>query len=678
MCIGPPELPVPFLVRSSRKKDGKAERFRGPLCCQFRKQDLELSRTGGVRRSCAISRRDPPIEKRGPGGSRSPGSRPTGDDVRDKTHGAKLYRNTVSYVGGLIAVAGIVLMALSFVFDLGAARPNPYIGIFTYVIAPAFLLAGLVVFLYGLRRESRRRRRVGSEEALPYPRVDLNDPRQRRICTLVVAGGALMAMLLAFTSYKAYLFTDSTTFCGKVCHRVMQPEYTAYLSGPHARVACVNCHVGPGVPWYVKSKISGIPQVFAVLFDTYPRPIPVPIRNLRPAREICEECHWPQKFYGAQLMQYPHFRYDEKNTPEQISLLVRTGGGTPNLGENAGIHWHMVIDNKIGFKATDRQQERIPWVRAEHRDGSVEVYEDTRVSREKPDGLPVRSMDCMDCHNRPSHVFLPPETAVDKAMEGGNISPDLPWIKKIAVDALTKGYRAGQDVHRAIREPIEAYYARNYPGGGDRKASVDSAIATITRIYGQNVFPSMNVDWKTYPNHIGHRNWPGCFRCHDGFHRTSSGKTLTSACSVCHTAPQRGRLLPLGAAPMVSSEPWHPFPLNGKHGRILCNLCHQAGYRPVDNCVSCHGLSASAPMMSGGCNICHLEEGEAKPLADCSSCHRAPAGLHRTAGHKAAECTACHAPHLWKVIARKTCLSCHGDKKDHNAPAFCGDCHEFR
>ena len=588
-----------------------------------------------------------------------------------------LYRNTVSYFGGLIVAISILLMAFAFVLDFSSKRPSPYIGIFTYMIAPGFLSLGILVFLYGLRRESRRRRRVGSEEALPYPRLDLNDTHQRRIFTLALAGGSLLAILLALTGYNGYLFTDSTTFCGRLCHQVMKPEYTAYMNGPHARVTCVNCHVGPGVPWYVKSKLSGVPQVIAVLSGTYSRPIPVPIRNLRPAREICEECHWPQKFYGAQLMQYPHFRYDEKNTPEQIGLVVRTGGGTPNLGENAGIHWHMIVDTKVSFKATDRQQENIPWVRVERRDGSVAVYEDSRVSDKDLRGLPVKVVDCMDCHNRPSHVFLPPETAVDKAMEGGNIPVNLPWIKKLAVDALTKDYRAEKDVHTAIRAYIEGYYGKNYPKVMDQKVLIDKAISALTEIYDQNVFPSMNVNWTTYPNHIGHRNWPGCFRCHDGFHRTASGKTLIYSCSVCHTAPQRGPLLPLGATPLASNEPWHPLPLNGKHSQILCNLCHRAGYQPPDSCISCHKFSESAPMMSSGCGTCHLKEGEVKPLASCASCHGTLGGLHRTGAHVGAGCTACHTPHTWKVTTRETCLGCHGDRKNHNAPAFCGECHKF-
>ncbi|MGZ3593712.1 MAG: cytochrome c3 family protein, partial [Syntrophales bacterium] len=353
-----------------------------------------------------------------------------------------LYRNTISYFGGLIIIVSLVLILLFLLLSFSLKAPSPYIGIFTYLIFPALLTCGILIFIYGLFRESRRRRRLGAAEALPFPIINLNNPLHRKRFALILTGGSLLGILFAFVNYNAYLFTDSNTFCGRLCHSVMKPEYTAYLNGPHARVPCVDCHVGTGVSWYVKSKISGVPQVLAVWFNTYSRPIPVPIKNLRPARETCEECHWPQKFYGAQLMQYPYFRYNEQNTPEQISLLVRTGGGNPNLGEYAGIHWHMAISEKVYFKAIDPGLQQIPWIKVVLNDGSEIVFKDkaANLSDDELEKLPVHFMDCMDCHNRPSHVFLPPETAVDQAMAAHNIPPELPWIKKLALDALVKNY----------------------------------------------------------------------------------------------------------------------------------------------------------------------------------------------------------------------------------------------
>lgn len=597
-----------------------------------------------------------------------------------KHDGKSLYRNSLSYFGGLIVIGSAFLMLFALIAQFSLKQPSPYIGIFTYMIFPAFLTFGAVLFLYGMRRESLRRRRMDTTEALPYPRLDLNDPRQRKRFGYVLIGGGLLAVLMALVGYNAFLFTESVTFCGRICHTVMEPEYTAYLHSPHARVRCVDCHVGSGAKWYVKSKFSGVRQVFAVILHTYETPIPVPVQNLRPARETCEECHWPQKFYGAQLIQTPHYRYDEKNTPEQISLLVKTGGGNSKLGENAGIHWHMLIENQVTFAATDRQLQHIPWISVRSREGKVTVFEDksSGLAEAQMAALPRHVMDCMDCHNRPTHIFPPPEAAVDKAMQGGIVQASLPWIKKLAVDALVRDYKNGAEAHKGIHNAIITFYQQKYPEViKNRMAQVEESIDAICAIYDRSVFPAMKVNWTTYTSNIGHRNWPGCFRCHDGNHVSQDGKVLSNKdCTLCHTMPQRGPMMPLGAAVPASKENWHPFELTGKHAEILCSRCHAAGFRPPIDCAECHKLNASAPMMDD-CSNCHGQPGVKLPVADCKGCHDSLGGLHLKGGHPDASCTDCHQPHLWKVTARATCLQCHDDKKDHNAPQRCGDCHDF-
>ena len=259
-----------------------------------------------------------------------------------------------------------------------------------------------------------------------------------------------------------------------------------------------------------------------------------------------------------------------------------------------------------------------------------------------------------------------------KAMAGGNISPKLPWIKKLALDALVKNYEDTTEVHWTkcvcLSKDITL---NNYPDVlKHQKAQVTQAIDTIFTIYDRNVFPTMKVNWTTYPNNIGHRNWPGCFRCHNDRHVSQTGKVLTSACPVCHTMPQRGPLLPLGATTPASTEPWHPWPLKGKHERILCNLCHRAGYRPPLDCISCHKISTSAPMMSMACKTCHLKEAEVQPMVNCRSCHGNLKGLHKKGEHGKVSCTVCHVPHTWKITSRETYLTCHPDKKSHHVPNF--------
>lgn len=593
----------------------------------------------------------------------------------DKKHRTPpLYHNSVSYFGFLVMLVSIMLIIFLLLVNLGLS--SPYIGIATFLVLPLGIVLGLLVLLYGMRRESLRRRKEGVDH-VAYPRLDLNDSKQRRWFALVLVGGSLVGVILAFVGYRGYQFTESVTFCGEVCHTVMQPEYTAYLNGPHARVPCVECHVGEGVSWYVKSKLSGVRQVVAVTLDTYQRPIPTPIENLRPARETCEECHWPAKFYGAQLIQNPHFRYDKENTPEQMSLLVKTGGGARQLGEMAGIHWHMIIDNTVEFRATDRHLQDIPWVKVTHHDGTETIYQakDSELKPEQLGALETHTMDCMDCHNRPSHIFHPPEQAIDLAMQSNEISPDLPWIKKVAVDALVAPYDDTEQAHAGIENAIAGYYQKQNLVDGN-KSKIDQAVKVAQGIWDRSVFPAMNVNWKSYPMNIGHRNWPGCFRCHDGNHVAEDGTVLTHSCTACHTMPQRGPLQPLGSSAPESTENWHPWKLEGKHAQILCNECHAAGFRPPLECATCHGFKQDAPMMDMGCDSCHQRSQYVQPLEDCTSCHTVT-GLHQEGGHPDASCTDCHKPHTWLVTKRETCLQCHEDKKEHNAPTFCGECHEF-
>ena len=595
--------------------------------------------------------------------------------------GSGLYRNPLSYLGGLVVISSALLIVFSLALSLAMKQGSPYLGILTYLVFPAFLAFGVLLVIVGIRRESRRRRRLGAEAPPAYPALNLNDAGQRRKFSYAVMVAFSLLILLAIVSYNAFNFTESVTFCGRVCHTVMQPEFTAYLSSPHARIRCVDCHVGSGASWYVKSKLSGARQVLAVTFHTYSTPIPVPVRNLRPARETCEECHWPQKFYGAQLIQNPHFRYDEKNTPEQISLLVKTGGGSPKLGQNAGIHWHMIIENKVLFTALDEQLQQIPWISVTGPDGKKHQYFSNAygVSREKASALPPYVMDCMDCHPRPTHLFQPPEGAVDRAMSSGLISASLPWIKKVAVDALVRDYRDRDAAHAGMREEILGFYTKSYPAiRAAHAAELDEVVRRVTEIYDRSVFPEMKVNWKTYGSNIGHRNWPGCFRCHDGTHVNEEGKVLSKECTVCHTMPQRGPLSPIGTEMPESTQNWHPWELKGKHAAMLCNRCHAAGYRPPSNCAECHKLDASAPMMASGCDACHVNEQDVKPINDCKTCHDSLPQLHTKGGHPDASCTDCHQPHVWKVTGRDVCLACHDDKKDHYKDGGdCTSCHEF-
>lgn len=590
-----------------------------------------------------------------------------------------LYRNFISYLGLIIIFINLCLIIATLVWKYSIKTSSPYIGIFSFLIFPFFILIGFLIFLFGMYKESQRRKKYHLE-AVPYPVVDLNLPEHRKKFLKVTLFGSFILIILGFAGYNGFLFTESVTFCGRICHKVMEPEYQAYLKSPHARVTCVDCHVGKGATWYAKSKISGVKQIFATIFNTYEKPIPTPIKNLRPARETCEECHWPQKFYGNQLMELYHFRYDEKNTPEQINLIIKTGGGS-RIEKNVGIHWHMLLQNKVYFKPYDERYQIIPYVKTVKENGEVKIYINKELNLKKEDleKLPLREMDCMDCHNRPTHIFDPPEWAVDTAIAGGHISRDLPFVKKISVDLLTKDYKTKEEAFQKIEEEFLNFYKKNYPELFQKeKEKINNAILVLKEIFKSNVFPEMNVNWNTYPNNIGHRNWPGCFRCHDGKHISEDGKILTTECKICHTIPKRG--------PQVSVEeefpemplPWHPMELKGKHNEILCNKCHEAGKRAPIDCAECHRLNENDEMISMGCDICHLEEGRALPQKDCGNCHKKLKGLHLKGAHPDLSCKECHKQHIWKINGEKGCYDCHEGYEEHSKKMNCFSCHSFK
>jgi hypothetical protein len=515
--------------------------------------------------------------------------------VEAKRISRALYRNWVTYAGGLLVVIGLVLMLMGVLFQVFNPRPSPYSGIITFVMFPGIIVLGLVVALAGMWHESRRRRRLHTVDAHPFPALDLNEPAQRRLFGIVVVAASVIFAVFAVAGYNGFLLTESVGFCGNTCHTQMGPEMTAYQHAPHARVPCVACHVGDGAGHYVASKLNGAKQLAGVVFNTYDRPIPTPIKGLRPARETCEECHWPSRRWGTQLYQRPHFRYDENNTPEQIVMLMKTGGGAGAFG--AGIHWHMAIQNEVTFVSDDDHLQSIPWVRVKRQDGTVTEY--TRT--EKPVDpsvlatLPKHTMDCMDCHNRPAHTFETPDVAIDRALAAGVVSRTLPWVKLLSVDTLSKEYPTRAAAHDGMKNAVLAFYAQKYPDvAAVQSADILQLVQGLDDIYDRNVFPDMHVSWKTYPSNIGHRNSPGCFRCHDGKHVSPDGKVLTSECGVCHTEPQRGPPTAMGELMTNVEKDWHPWQLPEKylavaeHKEVQCYECHLMGRRPKTECNECH------------------------------------------------------------------------------------------
>src|SRR6266567_960811 len=294
------------------------------------------------------------------------------------------------------------------------------------MLMPGVMMFGMALVPVGI---AVKRARLRKKIDLPrFPRLDFNNPSQRSTFAFFLSFVVIFMVASAIGSYRAYEFTDSTQFCGKLCHVVMHPEYTAHQASPHARVGCVDCHVGTGAGWYVRSKMSGIRQVFKTALGTFPRPIGSPVENLRPAPETCEQCHWPRKFWGAQLKVINHFGYDEKSTPRQLRLLIKTGGGDPNEGQASGIHWHMNISNTINY-ASDAKRQVIPYVKIQDGKGNVTEYYAANADQAQIAKMTTKKMDCVDCHNRPTHIYLPPDRSVDQSLAAHRIDPSLPFAK---------------------------------------------------------------------------------------------------------------------------------------------------------------------------------------------------------------------------------------------------------
>ena len=429
-----------------------------------------------------------------------------------------------------LGVCGVAFLALLGV-QVTSGALSPYFGIVTYMALPAGFLSGL-----GLLTVSRWRVRRALSRGRPVPwQLDLANPIHRERLGAFAVIAVVSLIILTLSTYHGVHYMETTTFCGQVCHTVMEPEFKAYQNSPHARVSCTDCHIGPGASWFVKSKLSGSRQVLAVAFDTYPTPVPTPIEDLRPARETCEQCHWPAKFHGDRMKIHARFQEDETNTELKTVLMLKVGGGSLESGFAEGIHWHMNLANRIDYRASPNR-EKIYWIRVEDHEGNIrEYWKEDDLKREEIAKLPTRRMDCMDCHNRPTHEFDRPEFAVDEALQTKQIASDLPYIKREGLRLLLVPHADKAEGKSSFEPGLLAFYEREYPEiASTRRADIQQAASALQAIYDRNVFPAMRVTWNTYPNHIGHQDDGGCFRCHDEAHRSDDGVTISQDCSNCH------------------------------------------------------------------------------------------------------------------------------------------------
>jgi nitrate/TMAO reductase-like tetraheme cytochrome c subunit len=516
-----------------------------------------------------------------------------------------LLRNLISLAGIAIVAAAVISIALLIMIELSSGEDNPYTVLVTYILLPSVLGFGLFLMLVGALLERRKRRKNPEAHIAPYPVFDLNDPSRRRKLAVFLSLSFIFLFISAFGSYRAFEYTESVQFCGQQCHNVMKPEFVAYNASSHARVRCVECHVGGGADAYVRSKINGMNQLYGVVFNSFDRPIKTPVHNMRPADQTCAKCHWPEKFYGETLKVFNHFGFDENNSLNQTRLLLKTGGGSSERGPTGGIHWHMNVSNEITYIANDERRQDIPWVRLKDKDGKVTEYsvQNASFTPAQIEQAPKRRMDCIDCHNRPTHVYLTPNEAVDTALSAGRLDVSIPFIKAKSVEALAGDYSTEDEAVAAIASMMTDYYRTNHAAlYGSRPDAINAAVAEVQNLYKTYFFPEMKTNWSSHNNNIGHFNNQGCFRCHDGQHFSKEGKPIRNDCNICHTTVDQTfagtTIQPAGGnfqhpVALGDKNTWqcaachkgdrafkHPINL-GDISKFQCSQCHTGGYEKV-------------------------------------------------------------------------------------------------
>ena len=429
----------------------------------------------------------------------------------------------------LVGVALVTTAGLSWLFVLPVQIrghvDNPYIGIVLFLILPIIFFTGLALIPIGVYFSRRQ-----VEQGLTDTTFDRKAALERLAWFF---GATTVANLLIGTqvTYRAVEHMETPQFCGGTCH-TMHPEFAAYQNSPHSRVECVECHVAPGAGGWISSKAAGMRQLVETVLNTTPKPIPSAIESDRliPATETCENCHWPQKFAGVTLRVLNKYAEDEANTRTQTVLLMLVGGS-----KTAGIHGaHFGPGVHIRFAASDAARQTIPWV--EYRNTVTGTTQTFVSSGSPPDSsTPKYDMQCVDCHNRPTHTFDLPDRAMDKAMALGDLPVTLPYLKKKGLELLKAEYRTSQEASEKLPVSLVSFYQQNYPDlYAKRSEDIQQASKAVLAIYNRNVFPDLKVSWGTYPNNLGHTDFPGCFRCHDGSHATADGTAIKQDCDVCH------------------------------------------------------------------------------------------------------------------------------------------------
>jgi hypothetical protein len=497
---------------------------------------------------------------------------------------AGLSNNWLTILGYALAACGLTGVVFFIGADLIFSRDGSYVGV--AVVPPLLVtLGGCALIALGIFREWWRRNRGLPPSAPGEALLRLGGKLMQRSNSLFLVPMAPLASLgILFAgagSLTAVEYTESNAFCGEMCHDVMGPEATVYQESAHAKIACVKCHVGEGSESYIRSKLNGMRQLSAVAIGSYSRPIPTPIHNRRPSREMCESCHWPERFIDYKVLTRTYFPSSGDDEPLRLRAMLKVGGGRSDLVESSGIHYHMLIAHKVEFVTRDKRRQDVAWVRMTHPDGKVEEFRNTEnpMSDAERDKLAAHVLECIDCHSRPAHRFPPPVDSVNAGLLTGLISRELPEIKVEAVRALDGGYATTEEALAGIDLGLRAFYDENYPDVlEDDLDELERTVASLQGIYQRTIFPEMKADWSSHPDNIGHRDSPGCFRCHNDEMESEDGETIFTDCSRCHVILAQGEDIAVAKANFeLGSAFVHPEDGDTLEEFTQCSDCHTGG-----------------------------------------------------------------------------------------------------
>lgn len=258
--------------------------------------------------------------------------------------------------------------------------------------------------------------------------------------------------------------------------------------------------------------------------------------------DTCEQCHWPDKFHGKKIKEFISFSNENQKEPEVQNIVLHTGGRNPLTDTFEGIHWHVSRDVKVEYQPLDKKRTRIGRIKVTMAGGITEEYavNDDGTAGDRGEW---RVMDCIDCHNRPTHVYDRLVERVDFGLLSKKIDPAIPGIREDSITVLEREYPSREAAREQISETLLKLQAKRHGNDfvAENEAILVQAVGFLLATYLNNVWPEMKVSWGTYKSHLGHQDADdgyGCFRCHDDEHQTGFGKILPRDCDLCHDEPE--------------------------------------------------------------------------------------------------------------------------------------------